>query len=116
MSSPSKVSLLGSFFHLCHPGKVSFHSAIDVFWVIFITLQRCGAKCQNRDLEIPVPTKSLKLTSAEKTRDGNFVHEEFFICLCPWICLHFGPNSDTEKSVLFFIETSTGMIKKQGTT
>lgn len=68
------------------------------------------------DLEIPVPTESLKLTSAEKTRDGNFVHEEFFICLCPWICLHFCPNSDIEKSVLLFIETSTGMINKQGTT
>ena len=79
--SPSKVSLLGSFFHLCHPGKVAFHSAIDVFWVIFLTLRRCGSKWQNRDLEIPVPTESLKLTSAEKTRDGNFVHEEFFSLL-----------------------------------
>lgn len=68
-----------SFFHLCHPGKVSFHSAMSS-GSFFITLWRCGEKWYNRDLEIPFPTESLKLTFSRDKQGWKF---------CSWrICCY----------------------------
>lgn len=102
-ASPSKASL-SAFFHLCHPGAISFHSVI-ASGSLFVTCKGVGesGKMRGKDLQIPFLIKSLKFTFSRDEKENLLMKNLFLSVYVPWVSLPFAQVQVFQNHVSVFV-------------